>query len=247
MPEHVYLAAHLDDAVYSCGGLIHHQVRAGQPCTVLTVFAGDPPPGELSAFAEELHQRWAAPDGPVAVRREEDLAACARIGAAALHFALPEAVYRRDEAGRPFYSGEEAIFGPIHPGDRPIIGALTEALSEIGLSGSQVYVPLAIGGHIDHLILRAAAEGLVQPLWYYRDFPYAMRGGNLPGGQRRPRGIESIQPLEPEDLAAWIDAVACYRSQVSTFWDGDNAMADELGAYLSQEGGAHILAPSTEA
>jgi len=243
MPEHVYLAAHLDDAVYSCGGLIHHQVRDGQACTVLTVFAGDPPPGEVSAFADELHRRWETPEGPVAVRRGEDLEACARLGASALHFGIPEALYRQGQDAAPLYPSEEAIFGPVHPEDRPIVSALTEALLEVGLNGSQVYVPLAIGGHIDHKILRAAAEALAQPVWYYHDLPYAMRGGELPHGLRRPRGVESIQPLEQDDVTAWVEAAACYRSQGSTFWDDKGSMADELDAYLSQEAGIHILAP----
>jgi LmbE family N-acetylglucosaminyl deacetylase len=245
MSEQVFLSAHLDDAVYSCGGLIHHQVQAGQACSVLTVFAGSPPPGELSAFAEELHTRWGTPEGPAAIRREEDLEACARLGAAALHFGIPEALYRQGQDAKPLYPSEEAIFGSVHPEDRPIVSALTEALGEVGLAGSQVYVPLAIGGHIDHKILRAAAEALAQPVWYYRDLPYAMRGGELPQGLRRPKGVESIQPLEPEDVTAWAEAAACYRSQESTFWDDSSAMAVELDTYLSREGGIHILAPST--
>lgn len=246
MPQHIYLSAHLDDAVYSCGGLIHHQVQSGDACTVLTVFAGEPSPGALSAFAQELHRRWETPDGPVARRREEDLAACGQLGAAALHFGLPEAVYRKGEAGSHLYPSEEAIFGQVHPDDRPLVNALTDALAEVGLAGAHIYAPLAIGGHIDHRILHAAAKGLGQPLWYYRDLPYAMRGAELPEGARRPKGVESIRPIDPEDLTAWVEAAASYQSQVSTFWDSVELMAQEFSAYLHQQGGMHILAPASD-
>jgi LmbE family N-acetylglucosaminyl deacetylase len=247
MPEHVYLAAHLDDVVYSCGGLIYHQVRSGQPCTVLTAFAGDPPPGSLSSFALELHRRWGTSELPVATRREEDLQACGRLGAAAMHFGLPEALYRKDESGRPLYPSEHSIFGEVHPGDRATVEALTEALHEVGLAGAQLYVPLAVGGHVDHRVLRASAEALQKPVWYYHDLPYAMRGGKLPAGMRVPNGVESIQPLDPDDETAWVEAAACYRSQESTFWDDFEPLSDELSAYLNQQGGMHILAPPRQA
>lgn len=245
MPEHIFLSAHLDDAVYSCGGLIHRLIQNGEPCTVLTVFAGDPPPGELSAFAQELHQRWQLSTAPVAGRRREDLAACGQLGAAALHFGLPEALYRKGESGEHLYPSEMAIFGSVHPEDRPMVSSLTEALNEVGMSGSQVYSPLGLGGHIDHLILRAASEGLSQALWYYRDFPYTMRGQGPSDGPQLPEGVLSVQPLGEDDLAAWVDASACYTSQESTFWDDKAAMAAELADYLEQQGGMQILAPAS--
>ena len=39
----------------------------------------------------------------------------------------------------------------------------------------QVAVPLAIGDHTDHRLVRFAAQALGRPLWYYPDAPYAMR------------------------------------------------------------------------
>ena len=243
MPEHVFLSAHLDDAVYSCGGLIHRQIRSGGSCTVLTVFAGDPSPGKLSDFAEALHERWGLSNTTVAARRVEDLAACSRLGAGAIHFDLPEAIYRRDEAGHPMYPSEEAIFGAVQPGDRRTIHDLSNALREVGLAGSQVYVPLALGGHVDHLILRAAAEALGSPLWFYRDLPYAMSVAEPSLQQGAPGGVESIQPLDAEDLGAWAEAAASYQSQISTFWDDADAMGDAFAAYLSREGGIHVVAP----
>jgi LmbE family N-acetylglucosaminyl deacetylase len=56
---HVYLSPHLDDAVLSCGGLIHRQVRAGQPPLVITLFSGQPAAdAHVSAFTQSQHTRW---------------------------------------------------------------------------------------------------------------------------------------------------------------------------------------------
>ncbi|MGH2521295.1 MAG: PIG-L deacetylase family protein, partial [Anaerolineales bacterium] len=52
---HLYLSPHFDDAALSCGGTIHQQTRQGERAVVVTVCAGDSPPGPLSAFAQTLH------------------------------------------------------------------------------------------------------------------------------------------------------------------------------------------------
>src|SRR6185295_1884137 len=108
----IYLSPHLDDAVFSCGGMIHRHIRAGGRVVVVTVCTGDPPPGLLSDFAESLHERWqaqakapAAPAEVVRQRRNEDLDALAALGAQAVHLDVPDCIYRLSPAsGRPLYA-----------------------------------------------------------------------------------------------------------------------------------------------
>jgi LmbE family N-acetylglucosaminyl deacetylase len=95
MALRVYLSPHLDDAVFSCGGLILRQTNAGDDVQVVTVFTGDPPVGELTPFAYELHRRWGGEGSPMGLRRAEDLVACGRLGASVVHLGLADAVYRR--------------------------------------------------------------------------------------------------------------------------------------------------------
>ena len=76
----LYLSPHLDDAVYSCGGLIYQQTQAGQRVLVMTTCAGLPPSGPLSPFAEALHTRWqVSATNAVTTRRTEDHAADANV------------------------------------------------------------------------------------------------------------------------------------------------------------------------
>lgn len=243
MPSAIYLSPHLDDAVFSCGGLIARQIEEGGSVTVVTIFAGDPPQGELSEFALELHQRWGHPSRAMAVRRAEDLEACALLGAAALHLSVPDAIYRRSEEGHLFYPNEAAIFGEVHAQDSTLIDGLRQALEEIATVTSHVYVPLAIGGHVDHRLVRSAAQDLDRRLWYYPDFPYAARGDQAPDSWGQPRGVESVIPLEPEEVEAWVEAAGAYVSQKSTFWEDDLALRAEIQEYLGTNHGLKVLAP----
>ena len=38
----IYLSPHLDDAVFSAGGLIYEQTQAGTPVEIWTIMCGDP-------------------------------------------------------------------------------------------------------------------------------------------------------------------------------------------------------------
>lgn len=243
MPNAIYLSPHLDDAVFSCGGLIARQIADGGAVTIVTIFAGDPPDGPLSPFAQELHRRWGHPEDPIGLRRAEDLEACASLGAAALHMSVPEAIYRTSPDGDLLYPDEEAVFGEVDPSDQPLLEGLRAALEEIASETSHVYVPLAIGGHADHRLVRAAADGLPRRLWFYADFPYAARVGESPDDWDLPRGIENVIPMQEEDIEAWVEAAGSYVSQKSTFWEDDLALRAEIQAYLAGNHGLKLLAP----
>lgn len=244
MPNAVYLSPHLDDAIYSCGGLIARQVEQGHSVTVLTVCAGDPPPGPLSPFAQELHARWRGAEAAMDLRRQEDLEACARVGAAALHMGVADAVYRRAADGEPLYPSEQAIFGPMAEEDDALIGLLAEAIEEVSPAGAQLYSPIGIGGHVDHHLTRAAAGLLERPLWFYHDFPYAARGFDPPSDFPPGDGIATVLPLEDSEVEDWVQAAWRYETQRSTFWQDLPALRSELKTYLATHHGVPIFAPS---
>lgn len=241
MTDHIFLSAHLDDAVYSCGALIHAQARSGEQVIVITAFAGDPPAGALSGFAQELHQRWGAGQGAVEERRQEDSAACTVLGARPVHLHLPEAVYRKGADGAWLYPDEAAIFGPPAAGDKPAALALSVSLAKACPPEVEVYAPLGIGGHVDHRLLRRAAERLGRPLCFYGDQPYASAGAGLAEGVEVPTGREIILPVAPDDLEAWRAASMCYRSQFSTFWKDEAELKTHLAKIVSLRQGLPII------
>ena len=49
----IYFSPHLDDAIFSCGGIIAHQVNEGKEVAVWTFFTSDPPADNLTAFTRD--------------------------------------------------------------------------------------------------------------------------------------------------------------------------------------------------
>src|SRR3954449_7408206 len=101
MYDWIYLSPHLDDAALSCGGQIFAASQGGERVLIVTITAGNPV-GSVSSYAASLHSRWELVDATEA-RRQEDLAACAILGAESLHWAVPDCIYRVDAQGNPFY------------------------------------------------------------------------------------------------------------------------------------------------
>jgi LmbE family N-acetylglucosaminyl deacetylase len=239
MAVHFYLSPHLDDAVLSCGGLIANQVAGGEGVMVLTVCAGDPGQEPYSEFAQAQHARWGG--AMVGDRRTEDRMACGRLGASVVHLDLPDAIYRRGPSGEVLYPSEEAIFGMPHPSESTLAVSLANRLTTACPMSAQVYCPSAMGGHVDHRLTRLAAERADWDLWYYQDFPYAARGGNLPPDLPLPPGEEVVFPLSSEEIQAWAAAISEYPSQLPTFWPDVYTLYQEVRTFHDRAGGIRLV------
>jgi len=248
--KHVYLSPHLDDGVLSCGGAIHRQVTGGEEVLVITLFAGDPPtrrPPSDFARGQPAH-RSGAPQ-PVALRRAEDAAALALLGAEPLHLSFPDAIYRSGPpepggaAGAWLYDGLTGLMDRAHPADPVTPEVLAEAVAGC-LAGSEalaLYAPLAIGGHVDHRLVHAAARLLAgrgyRPA-FYEDYPYAEKAGAVDaalaaaaaGGQDL--ALE-IVALEPADVGAKVAALAYHRSQLAVLFGEADAMPNHVWSFAA--------------
>ncbi|GAB4430700.1 MAG: PIG-L family deacetylase [Anaerolineae bacterium] len=239
----IYLAPHLDDAVLSCGGQIFEETQRGERVLVVTLMAGDPPSG-LSGYAESLHQRWQLAQNAAAARRREDEAACAVLGAEALHWDVPDCIYRADPSGAPLYLSDGDIFGPVHPADRPLVKLLATRLA--GLPPARRWVaPLTVGHHVDHQLTRQAAErAFGSRLLYYEDFPYVQTPGSLDFLQHdapnEGRWAAEVVPLSEAALPAKVAAILAYNSQLSTFFTGRADLERQVYGYAATVGGERL-------
>ena len=239
----IFLAPHLDDAALSCGGQIASRTRAGQRVLIVTVMAGDPLTDAENDYIRSLHARWELERDAAAQRRAEDSAACAILGADFLHWPFPDCIYRLHPAtGVPLYVSDDDIFGDVHPAEQPLVREIAQMLAALPAHG-HCYAPLTVGHHVDHLLVTAAARlAFGDALSCYEDYPYAQQPGKLaavlgapPVGWR-----PTVTALTDADLAAKIEAILAFRSQISTFFTDRADLERQVKGYAARVGGERV-------
>ncbi len=258
----IYLSPHFDDAVLSCGGLIYEQARqsvetlhlylqywrkhdnvsnANFSPEIWTIFAGDPPPGPLSEFARHNYELWgltsAEAGQAVAMRKAEDEEASSIVEADLVHFDIPDCIYRLSPEGEYLYT--ETVITSPHPADWKLPQRLAAALRSELRKDDRLVCPLALGGHVDHVLVRQAAESLHRPLLYYADVPYVLN--NPQTLAPAVTALESqLYQVSETGLEAWLNGVAAYRSQVDSLFKGMGTLADALRSYWAGECGIRL-------
>lgn len=234
----IYISPHFDDAALCAGGLIHDQVRAGLQVEIWTVMSGIPPGENLPAYARVMHGRWATTtaEQTIHLRLEEDRRAAAILGAAVHYLYYLDAIYRTTAEGQALYG--DPIGASMHSADAALILRIATTLTERLDTRDCVVSPLGIGHHVDHVIVRKAAETAASTLHYMADFPYVVQ---YPGTvQSAVGGLQStLHPVSEPGLAAWIDAVAAYPSQTRAVF-GDAVPESLIRAYKAQSGGLRL-------
>jgi len=240
---HVVLSPHSDDAPLSLGGRIHQLTASGQEVLIVTTMCGDPrPPIPDTPLIHELHARWDVGEAASVVRRREDEAAARVLGARIAFLDIPDCIYRVDADGAALYQTGEAIFGPLHGADPARSGVPADLLDRIG-QATDIYAPLAVGNHVDHqavkqwsLSIAARLNGV--RLWLYEDYPYSESAEAVDAALESTTGALSLLPfqLSAQDMRAKMDAIACYTSQISTFWASLEDMEARITAYFTRGG-----------
>ena len=210
------VSPHLDDAVFSAGGALHGRAADGWRVVVATVFTQSVPDPTGFALACQLDKGLGPEVDYMALRRAEDVAACAAVGAGAVHLPFREAPHRG-------YDSASALFAGRCTDDRVEEGVCRALAGLVArLDPVEVWGPLSIGNHADHLVVRSALEALGRPVRWWEDWPYADRA-DAPdrAGARR---VE----LSLADKAAKRVGCAAYVSQLGFQFGGAGAMAERL-------------------
>ncbi|MBI5958650.1 MAG: PIG-L family deacetylase [Chloroflexi bacterium] len=241
--KHLFLSPHPDDAVLSCGGLIYQLVQAGETVQVFTVTSGAIPPEVLGQpFVIELLARWQLGADPIAGRQAEDVAALAVLGGTMQFGSIPDAPYRLDAQGHQLYPDRDAIFGDLDSRD-PALNRLRE-ITENCDPQAVIYAPLGVGHHVDHLLAQKAILVWLESFpevafFFYEEYPYCAEGDDRIQAARAILGRPTqpiIHLLDQAAIEAKIQAIACYQSQISTFWSSPAAMAEAVQHYAVQVG-----------
>jgi LmbE family N-acetylglucosaminyl deacetylase len=235
----IYLSPHLDDVALSIGGLLWTQSQAGISVSVWTICAGDAPAGQFSPFAESLQNRWDTGADSMSIRRGEDLESCSLMGAEAVHFNIPDCIYRRSSKNNTLlYDSEQALWSPVHPDEGPLINKIAAEMAGKLESDDRVVCPMTLGKHVDHRLTRLAAEHIGIELLFYPDYPYVLRDKYTYIFDEE----AAIQvKISERALLAWQAAVAAHQSQISTFWHDLNEMRLAIRSYSQNLQGVKLF------
>ena len=253
----IYLSPHLDDAVLSAGGLIYEQTQAGIPVEIWTFMCGDPHLTEYSPFAQKLHTMWgfASAEEAMRERRIEDTNAANILGAKVQYFDFLDCIYRRGKNGEWLYQEiaipareEDADFpsqiaAAIMPRLQPDDPARFNSPFQRSERDDVLVAQLSVGSHIDHVLVRQAAELLGRPLLYDIDMPYFLYKSDELG--TKAAGMkESTRRITEASLERWLEAVVAYKSQLPSLNEvvstPENARKS-IRAYWEEQGGIRLL------
>jgi LmbE family N-acetylglucosaminyl deacetylase len=221
---------------------IHNTPLAGQPLMDDTSTQG-------AVLTTERTEAASAGDS-MATRRLEDERYAAFAEVTFVWLDLPDAVFRG-------YEGDDQLLGAPRADDPAPVDLLRREIAR--LEPSRVYLPMGIGGHVDHQLARDAGLALladsrtwVMPgpdytgrIVLYEDFPYAYwedfgRLSDMPAGSfaAMPAGI-SLQ-AEFADISDVLErkirGIALYESQIDRLFDDRNAMADAVRQFATRVG-----------
>ncbi len=179
-----------------------------------------------------------------AIRRAEDARYAWFMESSLVDLGLPDAVYRG-------YVGDDELLGGPRADDEPPLAALRREI--LRLEPQQVYFPLGIGGHVDHVLCRDVAmaliadgRGWVMPgpamadrLSFYEDFPYAW-WNDFAGHADLPVSTEALgdaRALQARyaDISEFVDrkvaGIRVYASQVEQLFHDEQGLLDDVAGY----------------
>lgn len=156
----IIISPHLDDAVFSCGGAITQMVKEG-PVLVINIFTR-----YLSGM--KFHGIVMGDE-----RHKEEQSVADFLGFESLNLDELDAIFRRKE-----YQKISKIFNPPILEDVNWLPTLREKIFSMlaKLEYQQLYIPLGIGWHVDHILTNQVFEPMFgdPKLFFYEDTPYCL-------------------------------------------------------------------------
>jgi LmbE family N-acetylglucosaminyl deacetylase len=216
---------------------IHNRPLAGQALM-------DEVPQQGAVLTTELVEAKMAGD-LMATRRLEDERYAYFAEASIVFLDLPDAVFRG-------YEGDEQLLAAPRADDRAPVDLLVKEIAR--LEPQKVYLPLGVGDHVDHQLVREVGVALLElgRRWvmpgpeyagivtYYEDFPYAWwndfrRLEELPAGALE--GLPANVGLTPEyaDITETVErkiqGLTLYESQLDRLFGGRDQMGDAVRGF----------------
>lgn len=251
MPTALFVSPHLDDAAFSCGGTATRLSSLGWRVVLCTVFTATVPEPQGFALACQTDKGVPASEDYMALRRAEDEAAAAVLGAEAIWLGYPEAPRRGYESAPELFSGTHEQ-DEVHEAVSRDLAALARSLAP-----ELIFAPQGLGDHVDHLqtvrALKEASEredALASPrprLLFYRDIPYAFREPESAPALADLSAMAEVGVGIGLALETKLRACAYYSSQLGFQFGGEGSMRAALTQFASFEDSRMRLGEPVEA
>lgn len=238
----LFLSPHLDDVVLSCGGTVARAVEHGQQPLVITIFGGEVTDETTTEFARWKHSRWGvlSVDEILDKRRAEERAAAAILGYRPCVLGYPDAIYRGER-----YLSDPSLYGAPIASELRLVPLIVEEIRSLPewQAGPAVFVPLAVGSHVDHQLTYAVGRMLAATaaaVYAYEDCPYCI---HTPAGlsARISALAGELGPPQRCMIAATLEcriaAIAAYASQVPVLFRFTDHFDASVREYAERIGG----------
>lgn len=200
------LSPHPDDIALSCGATMH--ALGGINRTIVTCFS-------RSTYAPFAPTGCSTDvDTVTAIRKAEELAYCKRIGATNVDLQLDDVTLR--------YANEQDWLNAT-PQLTDLFDLLCQSFEKTfsEFRFTHLFCPLALGNHVDHVLVREAARyasGESVKIVYFEDFPYAERIGGPKLASKQAAeialGTSPLLLIVGNFIDRKVDDLALYASQI---------------------------------
>ncbi len=241
----VVVSPHMDDAVWSIGGLIAALASSGARVIVATAFSEIT--AKASTFGREFLNRGGLDAETATIqRRKEDTEAIRLLGAKPCRLGLLDAICRLPATYTHKYriAGASARVAANDPGPEQLRRSLDQLVCAV--NPVMLLAPLGIGSHVDHQVVAKAALDLVdrhRPTFFFEDFPYAILSPFVLSGLPAVAADRGLH-LSPEvvqlreQLPLHLKAAARYTTQTVSFFDDVKGFTAALHNHLHSVGAA---------
>ena len=209
--RHVFLSPHMDDAVFSAGGLILDLKRRGEEVFIISIFTsfGDRP---ISKDAQRhiLQSGYMRLSSFVAARNREDESVMRALDVPCVRLGFVDAGFRKNNLHSFVYPSFSRLFSGMYVPENELLRQIRRGLVALLRPTDTLYAPIGIGNHPDHVLVRSAAMTLSQSQYFWTDQPYAH---NLRNTHITTKAWKKAMTVVPD--ASKNHIAALYRSQFS--------------------------------
>jgi len=205
--KRIVFSPHIDDAFLSLGGSILNWRKSGEKVLIVNIFS-------ISNFSKgEAGDKEKVTE----IRKEEEMEVKKETGVESLFLDFPEALLRGYKMRKedPFYpdSFDESIDGET-------VKLVGKEVSKYFEDSAMHYFPLAIGEHVDHVLVKKIGEkvlkeGKLKYLSFYEEIPYV----GWFGVPEEPIKELDLKPrTQPVDVEKKVEIAKKYSSQIEEEW-----------------------------